>query len=257
MLTSTVIQDWDYFTSCVYTPQEYAKDYTDFCWSLRGNSFAYKAIFTYFQRQIVDQQAIMEERKDIHAFTESLPRLIELKCIKLSVTGEHENQLLWFSNRLFVDSWNSFAIHFEAVLRGMISAKWNGVTIQSLEIYGMPFRSAHESSSILEIAEQGLALVRNLKLVNSPGLLDLMSAVTLPCLQRFEITDCWLLGSKLVRFLEAHGGIVQHVEFYRINLFYERFIPGTRSSTCARTFWEVVTETGNTVKVESLVITSL
>jgi hypothetical protein len=196
----------------------------------------------------------MEERKDIRAFTESLPRLIKLECIRLSFTGEQENQLLWFSNRLFIDSWNSFAIHFEAVLRGMTAAKWNGLTIQTLEIHGMPFRSTHESSSILEIAEQGLARVRNFKLVNSPGLLDLMSAVPLPCLQRFEITDCWLLGSKLISFLEAHGGNVQHVDFHRISLFYERFSPGPSSSDCASTFWEVVTETGNTVKVESLVI---
>lgn len=72
----------------------------------------------------------------------------------------------------------------------MIAAKWNRLTIQSLEIYRMPFRLAYESSSILEIAEQGLALVRNFKLVNSPGLLDLMSAIPLPCLERFEITDC-------------------------------------------------------------------
>lgn len=118
----------------------------------------------------------------------------------------------------------------------MIAAKWNGLAIESVEIDGMPFRSAHESSSFLEIAEQGLAYVRNFKLVNSPGLFDLMSAVPLLCLQRFEVTDCWLLGSKLIRFLEAHDGIVRHVEFHRISLFYERFRPGPRSSSCIRTF---------------------
>jgi hypothetical protein len=254
MLTSTVIQDWDYFTSCIYTPVEYARDYADFYWHLRGKSFAYRAIHAYFKELVNGQQAILEERKDIRAFTECLPRLLGLKTIKLSFTGEQENQLLWYSNRLFIDSGNSFVIHFEAMLRGMIAAKPNGLAIESVEIDGMPFRSAHESSRILEIAEQGLAYVMKFKLVNSPGLLDMLSAVPLPCLQRFEVTDCWLLGSKLIQFLEAHDGIVRHVEFHRICLFYERFRPGSRSSRCIRTFWGVVTETGNTVKIESLVI---
>ena len=190
MLTSTAILNWDYFTSCIYTPVEYARDYADFYWNLRGKNFAYRAIHTYFKELVNGQQAILEERKDIRAFTECLPRLLALKTIKLSFTGEQENQLLWYSNRLFIDSGNSFVIHFEAMLRGMIAAKHNGLDIESVEIDGMPFRSAHESLSILEIAEYGLAYVRNFKLVNSPSLLDIMSAVPLPCLQRFKVTDC-------------------------------------------------------------------
>jgi hypothetical protein len=68
------------------------------------------------------------------------------------------------------------------MLRGIIAARRNRLAIKSLEIDRMPFRLAYESSSILEIAERGLALVINFKLVNSPSLLDLMSAMPLPCL---------------------------------------------------------------------------
>lgn len=177
-----------------------------------------------------------------------------LKTIKFSFAGEQETQLLWYSNRLFIDGGNSFVIHFEAILRGIIAAQSNGLAVENVEIEDMPFRSALECSRILEIAEQGLAHVRNFKLLNSPGLLDMLSAVSLPHLQRLEITDCWLLGSKLIQFLEAHDGVVSHVGFHKIRLFYERFKPNSCSSRCARTFWAVITEAGSTVKIESLVI---
>lgn len=249
-----VIQHWDYFTSCIYTKQEYARDYTDFCWYLRGNVFTYKAIHRYFKGMAREQVEILKERRDIRVLSESLPYLSGLRTIKLSFARAKEDRLLWFSRRLFIDNGKSYSVHIEAVLHGMAAAKNKGLVFESVEVDGMHSYPTIERGSFTEVAQESLASVKSFKVVDSPGMLSLLSTVSLPYLERFEVADCWLVRSKLINFLEAQNGIIEHVEFQKTCLSYGNIGHDARTSNCVKTFWEIVSETGSTGKIEKLVI---
>lgn len=90
-LTFAVIQHWEYFTSYIYISQEYARDNAELYTSLRGKSFSYKAIYRHYKALARDQWAIMEERADIRAMTESLPCLLNLNTLKLLFTGSDKD----------------------------------------------------------------------------------------------------------------------------------------------------------------------
>lgn len=253
-LIFTVIQHWDYFTTCIYTPQEYARDQNDFHWDLRGKEFSYKAIHSYFRGLARGQYGLLKERSDIQTFSECLPRLLNLTTIKLSFTGAKEDQLLWFTNRIYLESGDSFPIHLETVLRGMVKSQHNGIIVESIEIDGMHPYSTTTEGDILEIAGAALMHVKTFKLMGSSSLLELMSSIPLPSLRRFELANCWLAGSDLIRFLEFHQGIVQHAHFHSISLFYERFGETDRCSETLQRLLEVVSDSGNIGKLENLVI---
>jgi hypothetical protein len=65
---------------------------------------------------------LLKERIDIYIFASSLRHLLNLRIVKLSFYGAKEDQLLWFSNRLFLSGENSLLVHLEAVLRGLVTA---------------------------------------------------------------------------------------------------------------------------------------
>jgi hypothetical protein len=202
-LTSIAIQHWEYFTSCIYTPQEYAKDQMDFQWDLRGKEFSYRELYLYFRKIARGQNGIIQQRDDIRIFSESLPRLPNLGEIKLSFNGAKEDQRLWFANRLFLEGRDSFPDHLEAVLKGIVAARHNGVFVESMQVDGMrigTFLSA-------ELMEAGFACLRELTLVDSPDLIIALSSSVLPSLRRLELRNCWLPESVLLNFLKLNGCI--------------------------------------------------
>lgn len=213
-----MIPYWDYFSACIYTPQEYARDQEDFRWELRGKQFSYKAIFRYFKGLARAQSLLLKERTDIHTFTESLRHLSNLNTIKLSFHGAKEDQLLWFSNRVFLG--DSLFVHLEAVLRGMAVAQSTGLTLKCIEIDGMHSKLATKDDNILEIAKAALAKVESLTLIESPGFLGFVSSVPLPSLRRLELAKCWLIGFDLRKFLKAQDGRVLHAYFKDRNQLY-------------------------------------
>jgi hypothetical protein len=208
-----VIQHWDYFSACIYTPQEYARDQEDFRWELRGKQFSYKAIFSYFRRLARSQSMLLEERMDIHIFSASLRHLSNLSTVKLSFHGAKEDQLLWFSNRLFLGGENALLVHLEAVLLGLAAAQDTGLALKCFEIVGMHSKLTTKDNSILEVAKTALAKVESLKLIDSPGSLKFLSSVPLPSLRRLELGKCWLVGLDINAFLQPHEGRVLHACF--------------------------------------------
>lgn len=117
-----MIQHWEYFTSYIYTSQEYARDNAEFYTSLRGKSFSYKAIYRYYKALAQDQWTIIEDRADVRVITDTLLRFLGLKNIKLSFTRADEDQLLWFSKRLFILYKESLSYYLEATFRGIAAA---------------------------------------------------------------------------------------------------------------------------------------
>ncbi|KAJ5328739.1 hypothetical protein N7452_009129 [Penicillium brevicompactum] len=196
-LVDPLIQHWDYFSACIYTPQEYARDQEDFRWELRGKQFSYRAIFSYFRKLARAQSMVLKERMDIHIFTGSLRNLSNLNTVKLSFHGTKEDQLLWFSNRLFLGGENSLLVHLEAVFRGVAAAQDTGLTLKYLEIDGMHSKLTSKDSNILEVAKTALAKVESLTLIDSPGSLEFLSSVPLTSLRRLELAKFERVGIKV------------------------------------------------------------
>lgn len=196
----------------------------------------------------------MEQRRDIQAFTASLSRLSKLNHIRLSFTGAQEDRLLWFSSRLFIEYEHTLTVHLEAVFQGLAAAQENGILVEFVELEGVHSEFPNRTANISRIAQQALLFVKVLKLNNSAGIFDMLHAISLPNFQKIEVNDCWLVGSQLTRFLESHRAAVQHVEFRRTFLFYEKYESTHCSSNSIRLFWETILESGSTGKIESLVI---
>jgi hypothetical protein len=216
-----VIQHWDYFSACIYTPQEYARDQKDFRWELRGKQFSYNAIFAYFKRLAIAQNMLLKERMDIHIFTGALRHLFNLSTVKLSFHGAKEAQLLWFSNRIFLSGENSLFVHLEAILRGVVAAQDTGLALKCLEIDGMHSKLTTEDSNILEVAKAALEKVEKLKLIDSPGFLEFLSPVPLPSLMRLELGRNWLVGLGVKAFLQPQDERVIHAYFKKRNQLYQ------------------------------------
>lgn len=213
-----MIQYWDYFSACIYTPQEYARDQQEFRWELRGKQFSYKAIFQYFKGLARAQSLLLNERTDIHIFTESLRHFSKLSTFKLSFHGAKEDQLLWFSNRVFLG--DSLFVHLEAVLTGIAAAQATGVILRNIEIDGLHSKLAAKNDEIIEIASAALSNVESLTLIESPGFIEFVSSVPLPSLRRLELAKCWLIGLTLRKFLKAQDGRVLHAYFRDRNQLY-------------------------------------
>lgn len=213
-----MIQNKDYFSACIYTPREYARDQEEFRWELRGKQFSYKAIFLYFRRLARAQSLLLEERTDIQIFAESLRYLSNLSTVRLSFHGAKEDQLIWFSNRVFLG--NSLLTHLETVLQGITAAQATGLNLKCFEIDGMYSKPTSEDDNILKIATAALAKVESLTLIDSPGFLEFVSYVPLPSLRRLELGKCWLVGMTLKKFLKAQDRRVLHVYFQDRNQLY-------------------------------------
>lgn len=141
---------------------------------------------------------LLKERSDIHIFSESLPHLSNLRAVKLSFTRAREEQSLWFANRLFLESKNSFLIHLKTVSRGIVVAHHNEIVVESIEIDGLHPKSAFIDANIPEIVKTAMIHIKDFKLVDSPSLLKLMSSIHLPSLRRLELASYWLVGLDLV-----------------------------------------------------------
>lgn len=249
-----VIQHWDYFSACVYTPQEYARDQADFRWDLRGKSFSYKSVFSYFGRLARIQDTLLKERKDIQVLSKSLPRLSSLTGISFTLKGAREDQLLWFANRIFLDSDTSFPLHVEALFKGMAAAYANGVVIRSIEIDGIQSLTTFTDSNLLKVTKSALICLEYFKLVNSPGLLDLFCAVPLPSLRHLELVNCWLTGPALIKVMGSHGGHLRHAHIQGINISQQRADQDNSSLQCFMEVPEFWTSTKYVRMVDKIII---
>lgn len=197
-----VVQHWDYFTTCVYTPQEYARDQKEFGWGLRERSLRYGSIHAQFVDLMESQQEAVVDRKDIRVLCDCAQRLLRLNTIRLSFIEPDTSQLLWFSSRVFVDWDYSFPLHLEAVFECIQSVRLQGIRVCSLEING--FYANITDMTLVDLATCALANVKYLYLYDSVNLLSWLATVPLSSLLHVEIGHCWIVGCDLQIFQAKH-----------------------------------------------------
>lgn len=229
-----VVLHWDYFSTCVYTQQEFSRDQKEFGWGLRQKDLSYPSIHAYFKSVIQDQEKILDGRKDMRVLSQCISRLAGLTKIKLFFKEPDRSQQLWFGNRVFLDWRDSFPIHLEAILACILSARSEGVGIHSLEIESF-YATIHPSeNAISQLAASALADIRYLVLKDSVSLLSFLATVPLPSLQRLQIVDSWVVGSDLEAFLRNHDDVRSKVWFHNTRLGRECVLACGRSSSVGR-----------------------
>lgn len=129
-----VVQHWDHFTACTYTPQEYSGDQKEFEWGFREGLLPYRPIHSDFVLLIQSQQEVLLKLDDIWVLCQCVQRLGRLVTIRLSFSEPVNSQLPWFSNRNFMDRGYTFAVHPEVILRSIQSAQLQEIRVFSLEI---------------------------------------------------------------------------------------------------------------------------
>jgi hypothetical protein len=73
--------------------------------------------------------------------------------------------------------------HLETVLQGLAAAQKNSILVKSMELEGVHSEFPNRTANIVRIAQQGLLFIKFLKLNNSAGMFDIISAISLPHLQ--------------------------------------------------------------------------
>ncbi|PKX96927.1 uncharacterized protein P174DRAFT_364675, partial [Aspergillus novofumigatus IBT 16806] len=71
-------------------------------------------------------------------------------------------------------------------------AKDNSITIYTFQISGFYSRLLVSNSELPSLASDALSSIKDLQLINSLSMLEFMSHLHLPSLQRFTLESCWL-----------------------------------------------------------------
>jgi hypothetical protein len=129
--------------------------------------------------------------------------------VKLSFIDGIKQPFTWFGGRVFIDWKDSFPIHLETVIHGMIAARRDGAVIRSFEVSGFDSRLAASENELSEIMGDALFNVEDLRLIDSPSLLDFMSNVPLNFVRRLELESCWLCVPDLEKFVISHAKSLQ------------------------------------------------
>ncbi|KAE8371408.1 hypothetical protein BDV26DRAFT_302788 [Aspergillus bertholletiae] len=213
-LIDPLIRSPIYFRRHIYTPEEYIRDENELCWSNRGNTITYDSIYSYFRLLSKEQQEILNKDRDIMSLQSCLPQFTRLTCFQVSFVDGVERPFQWFAGRVLVDWKSSFPDHFENVIRAICAAKQAGIHIRTFQVSSFYSRLPLVGSELTSLAATALSEVEELRLTDSPGLLDFLSIVALPSLQRLELEDCWLWLPELEEFLLAHTSTLQvlHLE---------------------------------------------
>ncbi|PYH99484.1 hypothetical protein BO71DRAFT_314007, partial [Aspergillus ellipticus CBS 707.79] len=203
-LFDPLIQKWDYFAACVYTPQEYVRDQRELH---PRDILSYSGIQSYLSLISQEQCALLENRDDTGKFSDAISRFPRLKSLKASFTGLQDHSMLWFSNRMFVGWDKSFPLYLETVFKAIIKMQSAGLLLKTIEINGFYAKLSSADDSLLNMASTALASVSKIHLADSSSLLQFLSHIHLPSLEYVSLAKCSLISSDLRRFLVNSGGV--------------------------------------------------
>lgn len=194
-----MICDLDYFSSCIYTPQEYLRDLKEFDWRSRGKCFSYSSIHSSFRELCRDQDKILQSNRYFNMLCISFPRFYALKSVEVSFSEYPKDQSLWFASRAFRD-WNtSDFLHLDASLKAINIARACGVHIEHIGVSGY-----YPSSPTLSVENRSMSHMYWVRLLDTMimdnvGLSEAMSEVHISTPCHFEIKSGRLIGSTRLR----------------------------------------------------------
>lgn len=199
-----MIYDLDYFSSCIYTPQEYLRDLQEFDWGSRGKCISYSSIYSSFKELCQDQDKVLRSNRYFNILSVSLPRFYALKSVEISFSEYPKDQSLWFASRAFRD-WNtSDFLHLDASLKAINIARTCGVHIEHIGVSG--YYPCSPTLSVVNRSRSHVYWVRllDIMLMDSVSLSEAMSEVHMSTPCHFEIKSRRIIGFIVLRKMTLH-----------------------------------------------------
>lgn len=200
-----VVRDWDAFRACFYTPDEYIQDQRASQWRSGRRGVSYPTIYAYFSRQSEKQQDILLESRDLTAMCSALPRFSRLHTVEVSFPDATSIPFRWLADRVLLDGQACFPGQFEMVLTALVRARAHGVAIRRFEVTGYYPRMVTKGEALQALGSEAFAQVEDVRIVDSPAMLEFLARTALPAVRRCELESCWLSIPNLQRFVEAHA----------------------------------------------------
>ncbi|KAA8642361.1 uncharacterized protein ATNIH1004_011305 [Aspergillus tanneri] len=217
-----LIENWDYFQSNIYTPSEYERDQREAFWTFGGQEVSYSTVFTYFSSQARDQRIVQQKAQDIEALITSIPRFPKLEAIYMRFTDGIQAPFRWFAGRVFLDNTHTLTDHLVKMAAAITVARLDGVSIRTFEVSGFYSRIDLADPLLLDLMRDALNDVHELRAINSPTMLEFLSLIPLPSLQRFELASCWLSIENLEDFVRKHAGSLRYLHLEDTWLLHEK-----------------------------------
>ncbi|KAI9040414.1 uncharacterized protein KD926_008237 [Aspergillus affinis] len=216
-----LVENYDYFQSQIYTPAEYDRDQNECFWTFGGKKVPYSNIFHYFSARAQEQRLVQEKARDTEALITSIPRFSNLETVELVFIDGIQSPFRWFAGRV-LDGMHALTEHLVKMTAAMMVAELDGVTVRAFTISGFYSRLEPADPVLLDWVGHALRHVEELKAINSPTILELLSRVSLPSLQRFELASCWISLENLEEFVRKHAASLRFLHLEETWLLHEK-----------------------------------
>ncbi|KAL4893425.1 hypothetical protein BDV59DRAFT_207879 [Aspergillus ambiguus] len=221
-----LVEDWDYFRSHIYTPSEYNSDLEDHFWTFGGSVVSYSAVFSYFRSLSREQRICQWKGRDRENLIASFPRFPNLGSVHVSFVDGIKSPFRWFTGRVLQDDPDGPGCakdHLTKLATAMIAAKAKGVKIHTFEMSGLYTRIDSGDSSILKrLVGKAFHDIQDLRIINSPTMLEFLTQVHMSGLRRFELGNCWLSIESLQKFVQCQKGSLRILHLEDVWMINER-----------------------------------
>ncbi|KAB8072499.1 hypothetical protein BDV29DRAFT_158520 [Aspergillus leporis] len=219
------VEDWDYFGSHIYPPSEYEQDLEDLFWTFGGSEASYLAVFSYFRFLSSEQRKCQWKGRDREDLVASFPRFPNLRSVHVWFVDGIKSPFRWFTGRVLQDDPDGPGCakdHLTKLATAMIAAKANGVKTHAFEMLGLYTRIDQGDSMLRSLVGKAFHHIRDLRIINSPTLLEFLTHVHMPSLRRFELGNCWLSIESLEEFVQCHRASLRVLHLEDVWMITER-----------------------------------
>jgi hypothetical protein len=140
---------------------------------------------------------ILQEDRDIKVLCAALSQFSQLNTIHLHFIDGIQPPFQWFAGHVSLDGHVSFPDHLEKMIEAIIVAKGKNVFVRVFQISGFYSSVVTNNPDMQSMIQDAFSNVEDLRLIESPNLLNFFCPILLPRLYRFELRSCWLLVSEL------------------------------------------------------------
>lgn len=148
---------------------------------------------------------ILQEDRDIKVLCAALSQFSQLNTIHLHFIDGIRPPFQWFAGHVFLDGHVSFPDHLEKMIKAIIVAKGKKVFVRVFQISGFYSSVVANNPDMQSMIQDAFSNVEDLRLIESPNLLNFFRPILLPRLYRFELRSCWLLVSELENLVHNHS----------------------------------------------------
>ncbi|KAE8396864.1 hypothetical protein BDV37DRAFT_277335 [Aspergillus pseudonomiae] len=158
-----------------------------------------------------EQDSIIRSARDLQVLRTSLPRFSRLHSILLCFINGLKSPFQPLSDRVLLDGQSFFADHVKTLATAVVAARRQGIVIDTLAISGYYPNHLSPDYHLSHLLDDAFADVEELRLEDSPALLEYFTRNPLQHLQRLEFGSYWMSVLKLERFVYAHKATLRYL----------------------------------------------